>query len=171
MLPLLHAVSPYGRWSWRSELCVSRARKKRDTMSQMFVLCCVRLSVFGVGGRGPARPRSARFVLNRLIRSGRSWKAAVENETRGDRRAIRLAVSVCLHKEREMEGDGACGWMWVGVCSLCQRCTHIIHHSYKVSDFQLCLSRLPASTPDWTNKPLTGMFWCFSLTVDLRFVQ
>lgn len=58
-----HAVSPYGRWCWRSELCVSRHRKRRHEPT---VLCCVRLSGAQCRKKNPAWLGSAQLCSARL---------------------------------------------------------------------------------------------------------
>lgn len=50
--------------------------------------------------------------------SGKCWNAAVENETRGDGRAISRAVSVCLHvRERREMCVGGCEWVFAACVS------------------------------------------------------
>lgn len=50
--------------------------------------------------------------------SGKCWNAAVENETRGDGRAISRAVSVCLHvRQRGEMCVGGCEWVFAACVS------------------------------------------------------
>lgn len=90
----LHAVSPYGRWCWRSELCVSRQEEMKPnepTVLSQAVWRFVLKEDARPGpariGSGPAAPGCPPLSLNRLkasqVRAGTlQWKMKLE-ETAG----------------------------------------------------------------------------------------